>query len=250
MYRAAPGWKLVHADKSQGELRVMAAITQDPALIEALASGDVYTADAKDIFGLPRHLVKCECKGGCKAPNLHLKKEARHQSKIGHLAFQYGAGLGTFHSQMLESDQTITFRNSMLVFGGMRKKYKRTVEWWFEEQARVLANHCSESRILFTKRSYPRPPPLTEIANFPVQTTLADDMNLSLVMLDEQLNQFGDEAHIIIQFHDAVDVECKPEIVNDVKHVVKVCMEQPRIIEGREYIFPVDLKVGDSWNEV
>jgi DNA polymerase I-like protein with 3'-5' exonuclease and polymerase domains len=272
MYRARRGWKLVHADKSQGELWVMAAITKDPVLLAELRAGDVYTELAKGIYKLPAHLTKCKCKDvsgslTCQKPNEHVKPQARKQAKIGRLAWQYATSFETFWVQMLEDDMSITELTARAIYNGLGQRqmdgsitghYRRTVEWWYEEQQRVRSRRpmYSNSRILDRRLYYPADPILNKLVNQPIQSTLADDVDLWMLDLRRELREKftrksgRQEARIIIDLHDAVDVEAKDEIVDDVAEVVKRTGEQPRIIEGREWTLKVDLKVGESWDQV
>jgi DNA polymerase I-like protein with 3'-5' exonuclease and polymerase domains len=251
MYRAAPGKKLAEADWSQLELQVMRAVSGDEVLGQALASGDVYTDDAKAIFGLHPSMVRCECEGPCLAPTAHVKPSARQRGKLGHLAFQYAAGVDAIYRQMIKSDRTVTYPQVSLIVSGLKKRYARTVEYWYEEQARVLKAGYSESRILGQRRVYPKEPPITEIANYPIQSTAADVANLALIALDAQLPSVSKEAAIVGQFHDAFVVEYPddPKIEGAVKALLKECMEREYEINGVKRRFPAKIKVGVYWSD-
>lgn len=257
---AAPGWKLIGADWAQQELRVMWPIARDEVLGAALQSGDVYTEDAKAIFGLHpgthKKVEKCE-KGQCPDPEHHVKSSARHTAKTGHLAFQFGVGLAKFHTQMIEADQSVTFETSRLVWEALRKRYFRTVEYWFEEQEKVLRTHYSETRILHRRRLYPRPPDLSEVANFPVQGTARDIASICLVQVSKLIKQKykrrtgkGYWAYFIKDFHDAFMLEAKDEVAEEVCSRVVSIMQQPFEIEGRVCTFPVEAKIGARESDV
>lgn len=253
MYRAAPGHVLVHADYSQLELRVMAAVSGDSVLSAALASGDVYTEDAKDLFRLPAHYTKCKCdkrEGPCKYPDKHVKDAIRKQAKIIHLLFQYAGGEAAIFKAGLEQDRSLTFRTVQLIRQGLLNRYAQTVAYWDAEHARVMETGYSESRILQRRRTYPREPPPTETANYPIQSTASDIANLAMIELDKKLKKHVPGAQILIQLHDAFDVECREgdkRIVNDIMQEV---MEKPFIIEGKKFTFPVEIKTGEKWSEV
>jgi DNA polymerase I-like protein with 3'-5' exonuclease and polymerase domains len=183
------------------------------------------------------------------------------------LAWQYATSFETFWVQMLEEDLSITEETAMRVYRALGQRtedgiisghYQRTVEWWYEERDRVRARKkmYSTTRILDRRLYYPADPHLNKLVNFPIQGTLADDVDLWMMALDNplkgtgELRKFKGEARIIIDLHDAVDIECREEIVNDVAEVVKRTGEQPRWIEGAEWVFKVDLKVGQKWSEV
>lgn len=263
MYGVPEGRVLVHGDYSQLELRVMAAVAQDPVLERFLASGDVYTQDAIAFFGLPVTLAKCDCKGGCKAPDKHVKPAARKQSKIIHLASNYRATKPTVFKQALKQMPEIKYSTVVTLHDKFLRTYARTVEWWDEEHERVLRAGYSESRVLHTRRVYPEKPEVTETANYPIQATAADVANLAMIALDDALFElFGppcgeipemygnDDAGIVTQVHDAFDVDCREEHKQAVIDVMRRCMETPVSVEGRDWVFPVEIKTGRLWSDV
>lgn len=240
MYRARPGYKLIEADFSQLELRVMAAVSSDEVLEAALATGDVYSADAREIFQLPSDFNVRK-----------LKPAARQLAKTVHLGYQYGAGTDALYRQAVEVDRSLRYDAVALVHAGMKRRYSQTVAYWYEEQARVRETGYSESRILGQRRSYPREPPITEIANYPIQSTAADVANLALIRLDAQLSGASRDARIIGQFHDAFLLEVPDEEshLSPVRGLVRDCMEQQHDINGRKRSFPAELKEGYSWSD-
>lgn len=238
MYRARPGFVLIERDYSQGELRVMEKVAQDEVLAAALATGDVYTEDAKAIFKLPAHFTRKD-----------VKKAARQAGKIGHLGFQYGAGTDVIYRQMIEADRAMRYDTVRMVHDALKQRYSRTVAYWYEERARVRETGYSESRILGQRRVYPREPPITEIANYPIQSTMADIANLSLIELDERLASVSKEAVIVGQFHDAFLVEAPEGEAEHVEALMQECMERPRkMLDGRSIWLPSESKKGQHWS--
>lgn len=248
---------LIGADYKQLELWVARAINGDMVLGEALEKGDVYTEDAKFLFSLPKHMGRCKCEHACLDPLNHVKPKARQDAKVGHLAFQYGCELATFYRQMLEADQDMAYSTAGLLHAGLRKRYCRTVEWWYEELERVSNLGFSESRILQCRKTYPATPELQTVANWPIQTTAAEVHGLAWLTLGSgrkgrpgTLARFKGEALLIKQWYDAFLVECRREIRDDVIPVIRDAMEQPHIIEGQEWRFRVDIKSGHRESDV
>lgn len=239
MYCAEEGNVLVHADFSQLELRVMAAVSEDLTLTKALESGDVYGEDAKAIFGLPADMnVK------------KMKPKARQASKQVHLAFQYGAGPPKVYAQVLAEDFDAKYSDVARVHDAMKKRYAGTVAYWLEEQKRVLKDGYSESRVLQRRRAYPAEPPITEIANYPIQSTASDVMNLAFLRVRNRLAKEVPTGKIIDQLHDALDVECAENDQAKVSKILKEEFERPLQIMEKTYIFPVEIKVGKFWDEL
>lgn len=226
-----PGRAIVHCDKSQLELRVMEVVADDEALYRALQTGDVYSFDALQWFALP--------------PDTNVKKDApkaRQGCKIIHLASQYGAGVATVHTQALKQDRTFQFTKSRALNAAFKKTYHRTVSYWGEEMARVMAQGYSERRLLQGRRVYPAPPELSEVVNYPIQGTAGEMMNLEVIELDRRLREVP-SARLIIQLHDATDVECDADDVPRVKALMQEVHDREWTIDGRTRRFPVEIKV-------
>ncbi len=242
-----PGRVIVHADKSQLELRVMAVVAADNVLQDALNTGDVYSFNVIDWYrdqlpaDVTTEMVKKKFGG--------LRKGA----KITHLGSQYGAGTKTIYGQSLRQDRRFTFSATQILHKKWKKTYYRTVAYWSEEMARVLQCGYSEGRIIGGRRHYPRPPDLSEVANYPVQRTAAEMMNLELIELHKRLKQEVPDAKIIIQLHDAIDVECAEKDEAKVTDVVMEVMNREWEFCGVTRPFPVELKVAtyeDTWAAV
>lgn len=243
----APGNVIVHADKRQLEIRVMAVVAADMVLQDAIDGGDVYSAEAIDYFGLDPKTFD---------PEKNKKdKNSRKAAKIIRLARQYGAGKQTVFMQALRQDPSFTFNMAMTLSSKFDKRYYRTVEYWHEEMERVKRDGYSAGRILCGRRYYPRPPELSETVNFPIQRTAAEMMNLELIELDRRLKAEVPSARIIIQLHDAIDVECPEKDEEAVCRVVTEVMEREWTFCGLTRKFPIEMKVtratqGGTWADV
>lgn len=238
MYRAAQGKVLIHADYSQLELRVMAAVSGDEILKGAIAAGDVYSEDAIAIYGLPQDMdVKA------------LKPKARKAAKQVHLAFQYGAGTPKVYGQVLVEDMDAKYSEVARIHEAMKKRYKGTVDYWFREQKEVLKAGYSESKVLQRRRAYPAEPPITEIANYPIQSTASDVMNLAFIRVRNRMKEIP-SANLVDQLHDALDVEAWEKDADKIQALVQEEMEKPVEINGERYIFPVEIKVATSWDQL
>jgi DNA polymerase I-like protein with 3'-5' exonuclease and polymerase domains len=236
MYCAGEGNVLVHGDYSQLELRVMAVVAQDQVLQDALDSGDVYEADARAVFGVPE--------------DQPVKKAARQSAKQVHLACQYAAGTPAVYGQVLSQDFDAQYTKVRAIHEAMKKRYHRTVTYWEEEQKRVHASGYSASRILDRRRYYSAEPPITEIANYPIQSTASDVMNLMIVRLRNRLRKEVSSARLVGQLHDATDVETPERHATKVASIKKDEMERPVVIGGRNYYFPAKIMIAKGWEEL
>lgn len=258
MYSAAPGNILIEGDYAQQELRVMYAVSGDAILGNALATGDVYTEDAKAVFGLSSKASRCKCEGECQSVESHVKPAARQACKIIHLAGQYGAGVRRVYEVALEEDRNAKFSFFRSCYDAMwsptKGTYKGTVAYWGREFDRVARLGYSESRILGRRLYYPRLPERSRVANYPIQSTAADMTTLAEVMFDEVTDSDIGRNWVgqVMNQHDCLIVECKddPQVVKDCMAALKRCMMQPFLIEGRQYVFPVDFKIGHVWADL
>lgn len=236
LYCAAPGHVLVHADYSQLELNVRAAITKDEVLEQHLKSGDVYSMNARDWFKLP--------------PDMDVKKlkpAARKACKIIHLASQYAAGLGKIYVQALKQDRTFSYALAKELHAGFLTTYSRTVEWWKEETERCKKTGYLESRILHRRLVFPKAPEITDVANYAIAATAAEIAGMALCAMDYTLPGL---AKILTHEHDAFTVECPESLADEVVGIMRKVMEAPVLVEGVNRSFKTEIKVGPSWDKV
>lgn len=238
MYCSETGKVLVHADFSQQELWVMAAVAGDRELFRRLQTGDVYTEDAKDWFRLPKDATKAT-----------IKKSARQQAKIVHLASQYGAGIKQVFMQVLSEDRSFTFRNAKLLNDGFMKTYCDTVAYWEDEMKRVAATWYSATRIMDRRKVFPRIPERSQAVNYPIQGTAADVSNLALLEIDARCTERNGAA-IVHHMYDSVDIECWEDDQDWARLVLKEAMSKPRKVGAYELSIPIEVKVSTNWAEV
>ena len=238
MYIASKGCLLVGGDYSQLELRVMAAVSGDRALKAALATGDVYTEDAKAFFNLPASTTRAT-----------IKYEARHQSKIIHLLRQYGGSKKMTFQVGLKQDRSLKWENVSLLCDAFDRRYHETIEWWGREMERVLATGYSATRILDRRRVYPTPPATTDISNQPIQGTAADVKDLAMIRLWNGLKKHKMKSKIIIDLHDAFYLDSPKREVKAATDLMRECMEVEYVIEGKKVTFPTKIEAHGRWSE-
>lgn len=260
MYRAEDGNLLVEADFDKQELRVRAVIARDDVLAVALDAGDVYSATAKEVFGLPA--------------TYNVKKEApakRQACKIGELSRQYRTGFKTFYTSMLEEDRRLSVAVARRIYMGFDKRYPATVKYWTDEEERVQKAGYSEDWLYPYRRIvYPKPPEVSKIANSPIQMTAAKLTQLAKLEVEAEFAKLrGDTeyhpllAHVqqvqapaaakrfprlVLDLHDALIAETPEALLEQTIAVLKACMERFRKWkDGVERSFPVEVKVSKAW---
>jgi DNA polymerase-1 len=231
-----PGWKLLAADYSQIELRVLAHITNDEALIEVFRRGeDLHTATACRVFGVEPEAVTRDMRRMAKIVNFSIP--------YGTTAFGLAQQLGSSREVAEELMQTYLAR-----FPGVAEYMKEIVERARREGAVTT----------LLKRRRPLPdlqassPPVRQAAertaiNTPIQGSAADIMKLATLKVDEGLRAGGLRARLLLQVHDEVVLETPAEEVDVLCDLVRVAMRDAiRLVVPLE----VEVKVGPNWRDV
>jgi DNA polymerase-1 len=229
------GWKLLVADYSQIELRLLAHMSEDPLLMEAFRNGeDIHTRTASEVLGVPPMLVTPDARRDAKAVNFGIVYGI---SAFG-LAAQLGIGRG-------EAEKYI--RNYFARYAGVRRFIDETI---------AEVRRTGVARTLFGReRAIPdinaRNPNARGFAervavNSPLQGTAADLIKLAMVRIARALEADGRESAMLLQVHDELVFECPPEEVEAVSALAR------REMEGAcELKVPmvVDVGVGDNWRD-
>jgi DNA polymerase-1 len=229
------GWKLMAADYSQIELRLLAHMSEDPVLVEAFRNGeDIHTRTASMVLGVPPLLVTPEERRSAKAVNFGIV--------YGISPFGLAAQLGI---PQREAEKYI--QNYFARYTGVKE---------FIERTKAEVRQTGVARTLFGReRPIPdmnsRNPNLRGFAertavNTPLQGTAADMIKLAMVRIDAALEAGGLRTAMLLQVHDELVFECPPEEVEPVKCLVKREMEH---VCELKVPMTVDIGVGDNWRD-
>ena len=225
------GYTFVDADYSQVELRILASLSGDEKLIAAYKNAvDVHTLTASEVFHVPIEEVTPEMRRNAKAVNFGIV--------YGISAFGLGEGLSIsrkeandYISKYFESYPKVKEYLDASVAHAKEKGYVTT---YFGRVRQIPELRSSN----FMQRSFGE-----RIAmNSPIQGTAADIMKIAMNRTDRALA--GMRSRIVLQVHDELLIETAPEELEDVKRIVKDCMEHAADL-------PVDLSVevesGATW---
>jgi DNA polymerase-1 len=229
------GWKLVVADYSQIELRLLAHMSRDPALVEAFRSGeDIHTRTASEVLGVPPMMVTADARRSAKAVNFGIV--------YGISAFGLAGQLGISRA---EAEKYI--KNYFARHAGVRQWLDATI---------AEVRQTGVTRTLFGReRPIPdinsRNPNARGFAertavNSPLQGTAADLIKLAMVRIDGALEAAGCRGAMLLQVHDELVFECPPEEVEGLARMVKREMEGVRELEVP---LVVDIGVGENWRD-
>ncbi len=232
---APPGRKIIAADYSQIELRIMAHLSQDAGLRDAFANNqDIHRATAAEVFGATLDTVSDDQRRNAKAINFGLI--------YGMSAFGLGRQLGI--SRALAQDYIDRY---FARYPGVHDYMERT---------RALAHDQGFVETVFGRRLY-----LPEInarhaqrrqaaertaINAPMQGTAADIIKRAMIGVDRWLAGAGLDALMIMQVHDELVFEVAE---NDAAALVSGVVEQMAAAAELSLPLIVDVGQGDNWDQ-
>ena len=229
----APGMRLIAADYSQIELRIMAHLSADEGLLDAFAKGeDVHRATAAEVFGTPVEDVSGDQRRSAKAINFGLI--------YGMSAFGLARQLGIERGQAQEYIDLYFER-----YPGVRA---------FMDAVRVKVREERFVETVFGRRLF-----LADISssnharrqgaeraaiNAPMQGTAADLIKLAMLSVDKWLCEDGCGARIIMQVHDELVLEA-PE--SDTERVAETVADLMASVADLAVPLKVDVGIGPNW---
>ncbi len=229
------GWKLLVADYSQIELRLLAHMSRDPLLLEAFQKGeDVHTRTAAEVFGVPPLMVTPDLRRNAKTVNFGII--------YGLSAYGLAAQLGIPQSEAQSYIQSYFAR-----YAGVRRFIDRQI---------AEVRRTGETRTLFARR---RPIPDIDsrnpntrgfaertAVNTPLQGTAADLIKLAMIRIDRELRARRARTAMLLQVHDELVFEAPPEEVPEIRRMVKHEMES---VHKLDVPLVVDIGAGDNWRD-
>jgi DNA polymerase-1 len=232
---APSGYRILAADYSQIELRIMAHLSGDAGLLAAFhGNQDVHRATAAEVFGLPPEQIDANQRRAAKAINFGLM--------YGMSAFGLARQLGIERGEAQ---------------GYMKRYFERYPGVQiFMNATREQAHRDGYVETLFGRRLY-----LYEInsrnqglragaeraaINAPMQGTAADIIKRAMIAVDAWLQTLGDTARMIMQVHDELVFEVKQDHIAQIESGVR-----ERMAAAAELAVPlvVDTGVGSNWDE-
>jgi len=230
-----PGWKLVVADYSQIELRLLAHMSRDAVLVEAFRNGeDIHTRTAAEVMGVPPLMVTSEDRRRAKAVNFGIVYGI---SPFG-LSQQLGISRGDAEKYIMGYFER---------YPGVKKFIESTI-------AEVRRTGVTRT-LLGRERPIPdmnsRNPASRGFAertavNSPLQGTAADLIKAAMIRIDRHLREDGYQAAMLLQVHDELVFEAPPEETPKLSAMVKREMEQ---VYPLEVPMVADIGVGENWRD-
>ncbi|NLM07154.1 MAG: DNA polymerase I [Tissierellia bacterium] len=228
-------FKLVDADYSQIELRILAHISNDENMIAAFNDGiDIHTKTASEVFNVSIDEVTTEMRSRAKAVNFGIIYGISDYGLSRDLnisraeAKEYIEGyLDNFPNVKKYMDDTIKYAKD----NGYVETLLGRIRYIDEIKAKNYNIRSFGERIAL---------------NTPIQGTAADIIKLAMVKVYEELKNNNLKSELILQIHDELIIESPLEEVEEVKDIMKSVMEN--VISLRVPLI-VDIDVGDNWYE-
>ncbi len=235
MFVSRPGWVLVDADYSQIELRLLAHMSGDEAMIQAFRDGvDIHTVTASQVFGVSPDRVTGDMRRAAKAVNfgivygispfslsqdIHVSvaQAKNYMEKY----FEHYAGVRAYMDGVVEQGKSQGYVSTLY---GRRR--------WLPE--------LKSSN--FNTRSFGERVAL----NMPIQGTAADIIKLAMIRVENRLQQEGLQAQLVLQVHDELIVECPQE---EADTVAKLLTQEMEGVAQLAVPLTAEAKVGQTWAE-
>jgi DNA polymerase-1 len=232
---AAPGYRILSADYSQIELRIMAHLSGDKGLIQAFAENrDVHRATAAEVFGVTPDSVSDDMRRAAKAINFGLI--------YGMSAF----GL----AKQLRIERVAAQEYVERYF----KRYPGVRD--FMERTRETARQQGYVETLMGRRLYTaeinapnmnrRQAAERAAINAPMQGTAADLIKLAMLAVDQWIERSGLDVRMIMQVHDELVFEIRADTVDSARDTIRRAMSE---VTTMSVPLVVDVGVGGNWDE-
>lgn len=227
------GYKLISADYSQLELRILAHITQDPVMLEAFRNNeDIHAKTARLVFG---------------ATSEKDLKEKRRLAKIVNFGIAYAV-----EAFGLSQRVGLTKAEARKVIDDYYDTYKG-IKRYMDETPKVAREQGYISSLFGRRRYFPsindrnfsvRSRAEREAINMPIQGTASDIVKIAMLKVDAALKKEGLETKMIMQVHDELLFEAPKAEVEHAGEIIKREMES-----AAELDVPLiaDIGSGDDW---
>jgi DNA polymerase-1 len=232
---APPGSRIVSADYSQIELRIMAHLSGDTRLLEAFAHGeDIHRATAAEVFGLPPAEVS---------------SEQRRYAKVINFGLIYGmSAFGLARQLGLERGAAQAYIDRYFA------RYPGVAHYM--EETRAMARSQGYVETVFGRRLWAtdiraganarRHAAERAAINAPMQGTAADLIKLAMIAVQRWLDEEGLRTRLVLQVHDELVLEVPDRELDRVRG------ELPRLMEGVAQLsvpLLVEVGAGANWDE-
>jgi DNA polymerase-1 len=233
---AAPGFRLLSADYSQIELRLIAHFSQDPLLIDAYKTGrDIHTLTASEVFGVPPENMDKHIRARAKAVNFGIV--------YGISAFGLAAQLG-----IPQGEAKLYIERYFERYKGVKTFIEKTIETTKRDgSVRTLFGRMRPIPDIESRNANQRGFAERTAVNTPLQGTAADLIKLAMIAIDRKLAEQELRTRMVLQVHDELLFEVPEDETEPITKLVKQEMEN--VIQLSVPIV-ADLSFGHNWRDM
>lgn len=229
------GHLLLSADYSQIELRIMAALSGDPSMIEAFKRGaDIHTETASRVYGVMAELVTPEMRSRCKMVNFGII--------YGISAFGLSQRLG-----IPRAEAATLIESYFRQYPGIREFMEKSVENAREKgYAETIFGRRRPLRDISSRNATVRQAAERNAINTPVQGSAADLIKTAMVRVDRAIKETGLKTRLVLQIHDELLFDMPVEEETAVREIVR-----REMVNAIDFGVPleVEIGVGHNWLE-
>lgn len=228
------GWKIFSADYSQIELRVLAAISQDPHMMEAFEEGqDIHASTARRVFGIDKNAV--------------VDGNMRRQAKAVNFGIVYGiSDYGLSQNLGITRKQAQTFIDTYFEKYPGVKAYMENIVHKAKQDGFVETLYHRRRYLpdIYSKNYNIRSFAERTAINTPIQGSAADILKIAMIKIADELTHRKMQATLLLQVHDELVFEVPEEELDELQKLVTETMEH-----AVELSVPlkVDCSSGDTW---
>ncbi|MCB9277764.1 MAG: DNA polymerase I [Lewinellaceae bacterium] len=225
---------LLAADYSQIELRLIAEISKDEAMLEAFQKGqDIHRATAARVFGTPFDEVT---------------REQRYRAKTVNFSIIYGAGATNLSRQLgikrTEAKELID--NYFAKYPGLKHYMDDTVEGARKNgYVTTLMGRRRQLRDIHSRSSLERSNAERIAINTPIQGSAADMIKIAMINIHNFLEAGGYQTRMVLQVHDELVFDAHKSEIEQLKPVIEEKMKTA--LPGLQVPILVEIGMGDNW---
>ena len=230
---AKKGHKLIMADYSQIELRVLASMAQIPNLKQAFIDNkDIHAITASQVFDIPLEEVT---------------SDIRRQAKAINFGIIYGiSSFGLAKQLRIAKADAKKYMDQYFKTYPEIKDFMENIKEIARKQGfveTVIGRKCFLPEI--NSKNHIRRSFEERLAiNAPIQGSAADIIKQAMIDLDSELQKRGDNSKMLLQIHDELIIEAENDKVEEISKLIKKVMENVKLIDVD---LKVDVKINDFW---
>ena len=231
-----PEWKILSADYSQIELRILAALSEDPSMIQAFNDRqDIHASTAAKIFDVPIKDVSREQRSTAKMVNFGIP--------YGISAFGLAQRLGT----VSRTEAQAIIDNYFQQFPTIQNYINDQVEKARKDgYVTTLMGRRRYLRDINSSNGSIRAASERNAINMPIQGTAADLIKIAMIRISTKMKEANLQSKLLLQVHDELIFDLHPDEESSLKEILKTEM-----VHAIDFNCPleIDIGIGNNWLE-